>query len=659
MSAITELFAKVGLQLDPEDVDKFRSELLKISELIRTTLEKAPQLKTLKDNLVKVNKIQSDVKKKAEQAELKKEQELKKEKDKKIKEQEKALNALAKKVDWFNKYNIKKEQEELKRSEKRLADEEKTINKMAIIEEKARQKRIDADTKEFNNRVSKRAIEEQKRQTIKEKTDAILILKEQQQEHKLQLLKEKQAQVEFKLKQKQELEDKKVEDAYQKMLREEEILKQKAIEKELLAEEKARQKAHLQRQKDIEFAFKQYDKEQAKKALEEQKMNELIKKKEIDNIKFYEGNQFRQLKALQRHNTERTKNLKQYQKEEEKGFSKAEKHIKDIRNLVSGRAGYSIIKQAIQPFYDIFQSFDTARTNLMSGKNINEAWYLLGINPTKDPRQVFDDILKKIRKIKDEGFRRTRAQELGFNADLMEALLRINPKSNVIQDLVKSFREFKIDLFEVSTRVALALAPAFEIVRNIIRNMVSLFGDIGGQLLKVYVFLKGLSLIKNNPLLAVGLLLEDLYVFAKNGDSAFERLLKKIGMSDNSINILRQSVNGLYDALKKVLELPFYPFKAIPKWIKAYKEGGKEALGHELWNLPYNKPETLDTMSIQKNNRNRLSNINFTNNQNFNIDGAKNVDTIIEEIKNNITGDRILSNFQQELNFTSWGMNHV
>ena len=50
--------------------------------------------------------------------------------------------------------------------------------------------------------------------------------------------------------------------------------------------------------------------------------------------------------------------------------------------------------------------------------------------------------------------------------------------------------------------------------------------------------------------IAIGLALEDLFVFAKGGDSAIEKMMRKFGIGEETIEAVRKAFAGLFDALE-------------------------------------------------------------------------------------------------------------
>lgn len=460
-----------------------------------------------------------------------------------------------------------------------------------------------------------------------------------------------------------------------KMYATEKKMKQKAVaeaikEEEKFRKEKLREEAReeKQKEKEIQQTKKQAEKEEKIKqktllqeAKERAKQYKENFQKERNAIIANEKREIKSFTELEKMKTEGQQLLAQKEeRQEEKKATKSLERIKRVVKyieLIGGGALVASLKQVSNSFYNIFQTFDTARTNLMSGRNINEAWYLLGLNPTKDPREVFDDILKKLKLIKNEGFRRTRAQELGFNPDFMEALLRTNANGGNVQNIVKAFREIKITIFEITTRVALALAPVMEVVRNTVHNMSVLFNDIGIQLLKIFGIYKSIQFLSKHWLVNLGLILEDLYIFAKGGDSAFGRLLVKLGMTRDAVERLRECVVGLKDAFLEVLKLPFYPFV---KMYDTFKDFKKFQDTDQIKQLQY----SLDTgllLDLEKRSMRNATRgfhkADFTVNQTFNIDGAKDAGAVSNEIATKGAEQFKLNVFQNDLNITDWGFN--
>lgn len=385
---------------------------------------------------------------------------------------------------------------------------------------------------------------------------------------------------------------------------------------------------------------------------------------------------------------------------ETKKLDSLKDNLLSIKNILYATFGTIAIKSLFNQFSGIIDTFDRVRAGLFLGRQPNPVWYLLGIDPTQDPNKVFDELLKKLRQIKDVGIRRSRAAELGFNPDLMESLINTNTKGIVVKDIVNDLRSIKQSILEIIIRLTTGLAPIVKTISTFLTNwrliLDNIFLSMGGwqegmtKLLRVFILIYAWNNKLKSLIMGLGLVLEDLWVFSKGGKSYFEEVLKYFNLTQEQIEKTRQIVNGVFegfkegvktflevlinsikitikslgDGLKLVLKTTFnyvlylvdlinktiHPINTIKDMFKKDDNDIEQKPTDYFNNI--NKNYSLDTLkdiektAITNTNNNKYINQNDNRNINntFNINGAQSPQKTAEEV----------FNLQKQLNNTKW-----
>lgn len=243
-------------------------------------------------------------------------------------------------------------------------------------------------------------------------------------------------------------------------------------------------------------------------------------------------------------------------------------NLLSIKNTLYLTFGTVAIKSLFNQFTSIFDTLDRVRAGLFLGRQANPVWYLLGIDPTQDPNKVFDELLKKIRLIKDEGVRRSRVAELGFNPDLIESLIHTDTQGNTIKEIVKDLRTVKQTIFEILIRITTGITPILKIITTFLHNwrviLDNIFLSMGGwqegltKLLRIFILIYVWNNKIKSLLIGTALAIEDLWIFSKGGKSYFEEVLKYFNITQERIEFLRKLVGGI--------------FKGIPEGFKTFIE---------------------------------------------------------------------------------------
>ena len=231
-----------------------------------------------------------------------------------------------------------------------------------------------------------------------------------------------------------------------------------------------------------------------------------------------------------------------------------------IKNILYVTFGTVAIKSLFNQFSSIIDTLDRVRAGLFLGRQANPVWYLLGIDPTQDPNKVFDELLKKLKQIKDVGIRRSRAAELGFNPDLIESLINTNTRGIVIKDIVNDLRNIKQSILEIIIRITTGLAPVVKTISTFLTNwriiLDNIFLSMGGwqegitKILRVFILIYVWNNKLKSLIIGLGLVLEDLWIFSKGGKSYFEEVLKYFNLTQEQIEKIRTASGGIFQGLK-------------------------------------------------------------------------------------------------------------
>lgn len=192
-----------------------------------------------------------------------------------------------------------------------------------------------------------------------------------------------------------------------------------------------------------------------------------------------------------------------------------------------------------------------AKQDILRGDGNIQPWALLGVDPTKNPEEVFQNIIKNISQVQDAATRSKLLSDVGLSEQLQN-LINVDTKGsygaslnfgltkedrNVILELNKQINIFKQNLSILKDKLVVILSPVrifFEVCNKLSFIFLELVNRTVG-LDKVITILKiaGIALIAAwKPILllftGIALIIEDLYVYFKGGDSLIGSFIDKI-----------------------------------------------------------------------------------------------------------------------------------
>lgn len=317
-----------------------------------------------------------------------------------------------------------------------------------------------------------------------------------------------------------------------------------------------------------------------------------------------------------------------------------------------------------------FQTIAKARGDMLAGRGFSNAWALLGVDPSQDPEQVFNEVLQKLGQIEDINLRNTRIADLGFDPQLVNLIgktrqnldgifkdLQVTEKEkNSLLELKKSFVNLRITFLLLKEKFVSAFFP-IQLAIDLITRLSQLIYKIAdntlgwGNAIKVVVVILAGFFAYLNPikalLIAIGLVIEDVWTYLQGGESITGIIIdkfKQLGViGKNVFNGIKETIKNLISMIKSLIDIVqnslVNAFKKAGNFISAPFEKMKSFFGKRVSaNIGENLEPSLNTnagISTINNNPNIINN--------FNIDGSQNPQATANEI----------FNYQEQLNETS------
>ena len=197
-----------------------------------------------------------------------------------------------------------------------------------------------------------------------------------------------------------------------------------------------------------------------------------------------------------------------------------------------------------------FETITRARGDMLAGRSISNAWALLGVDPSQDPEQVFNEVLNKLGQIKDINLRNVRISDLGFDPQLVNLIgktreelqgvfvnLQVNDEEKQsLLDLKKSFVDLRITFALFTEKIAAAFFP-IKSTLDLVARIIYIFhkaidATVGWE--RTLKILTGTVLIlfaKAHPIIAlltgIALIIEDVWTYFEGGESVLGLLIEK------------------------------------------------------------------------------------------------------------------------------------
>lgn len=217
------------------------------------------------------------------------------------------------------------------------------------------------------------------------------------------------------------------------------------------------------------------------------------------------------------------------------------------------------------------ETISEARQNFLRGEGNIQPWALLGVDITKNPEQVFKDILDKIENIKDAGLRTKLLKDAGLDPQLFNItqnkglgtnkLLNMNKGDlEAIGKLNKEINILKLNLTLLKDKVVVLLTPfkfIVELVNRLVYGLVDVIERTLGfnnAMAALKIILVGLA-VYLHPIIAlfigIGLVIDDFLTFLRDGDSVIGTFIEWIK------NLIKNCdwLNATFDFLGKVLNV--------------------------------------------------------------------------------------------------------
>lgn len=221
-----------------------------------------------------------------------------------------------------------------------------------------------------------------------------------------------------------------------------------------------------------------------------------------------------------------------------------------------------------------FQKISQERSNILKGGKPNNFWYLLGIDPTGNPEKTFDNLLEKIDKIKSPQMKARRLQDLGLSTDLINlsgkskddyknyvsSLSPLNQKQREeILKLKSAFNDLFIALKLLKDYVVYLASP-FKWFIELISRIIHIFGtfikaitdgktESASFISMIMILIKILNPVKL-IIMAIILVIEDLWVYFHKGDSVIGGLVQRFPQLAKWLEVLKIIILSLVDLLK-------------------------------------------------------------------------------------------------------------
>lgn len=227
---------------------------------------------------------------------------------------------------------------------------------------------------------------------------------------------------------------------------------------------------------------------------------------------------------------------------------------------------------------DTFKKIADERSKILTGGKPNNYWRLLGIDPLGKPEESFKNILKQIEKIQDVGIRNQRLKQLGLSQDLIGLVgknqgdynlypsklgVLDDQQMNSILELNETFKDLWQSLKMLKDYLVYLVSP-FKIFIEFISRCIHIAGTFIKSITNSKDAIKGLSIVLAalfvyfNPLIsiimAVCLVIEDLWVYFNGGESVIGKLVEKFPALGTALEVVKAIFLGFIEVIKSVLE---------------------------------------------------------------------------------------------------------
>lgn len=299
----------------------------------------------------------------------------------------------------------------------------------------------------------------------------------------------------------------------------------------------------------------------------------------------------------------------------------------------------NVSKQAI---IGVFETISKAKADFLQGKP-NNAWYMLGIDPTGNPEKIFNNVLKNLEKIKDTSLRTKRLTDLGFSKEII-ALIGKTRKDYVdyvvqvgflddkqrkeVLDLKQKFNGLWFALKQLKDLFVFLASPVKYFI-ELTSRIIHIIGNLTREISNNKDAFDGLKLAIItimaiiNPVIAgitaLILVFEDLFVFDKGGQSIIGKLIEEIPLLEKPVRVLIALFKGLWEAIKGVLEGFKYLFEYIGKILSISFGGfkslfkGAKNIGEDIGRSMFEKGKGTDYLINQEKQETYLKNLKYIN----------------------------------------------
>lgn len=220
------------------------------------------------------------------------------------------------------------------------------------------------------------------------------------------------------------------------------------------------------------------------------------------------------------------------------------------------------------------ETISEARQNFLRGEGNVQPWALLGVDITKNPEQVFKDILERIENIKDAGLRTKLLKDAGLDPQLVNMAqnknlgthkaLNFKGEVNVLDKLNKEINIFKLNLTLLKNKAISLLTPfrfIVELINRLIYGLVDVIERTLGfndAITALKIILVGLA-VYLNPIIklvvGIGLVIDDFLTFLRGGDSVIGEFIKYIKNLWDNLTGFQKLLVGIGTALVGVFAI--------------------------------------------------------------------------------------------------------